>query len=281
MGQKLHNKHAAKKSTTDLFPSSAGVKAIDSPWATASQLHPYTGLDEPTLRRRARETNPATGKPWIPAPSGARFQVWPTLRGLCAWREHHAAAATTRGLPAQCSSMKATEAATGITVESQQYLRKKNLCPDAFDASNRVNLLPLIRALATQHDQWRKYLTGQGTDHTGLEGFEELDLDHQRARVAKADADERERNNRLADGHLQTRTGVEETVWERGLLPLRGELLNLPKTLRAEAGLSPEQHQALSHRLQHILNKIAQAIPSKSDEQDELTTPRPSTTEKA
>lgn len=215
MSQKSDKKHPEKNPLSDLFPLASGEKSLNSPWATAAQLFPYTGLDESALRRRARETNPATGAPWIPAPRGAKFEVHPTLRGLCAWKDHQLATPATRSLPTQCASMKDVTALYHFPVEMQQYARRHYHPqpgePVIFESSNRVNLPPLLAFFAPF---WNKIFCKGSGAIKGIENFEEIDLDTQRALSAQQDVIQKTRDNALANGELHTRGGIERELAE-------------------------------------------------------------------
>ena len=69
----------------DLLAPPAGSKPIDQQWATAEQLHPFTGMDEAKLRRLGKEINPATQKPWLPKPVNSKWPAAPTLIGVIAY----------------------------------------------------------------------------------------------------------------------------------------------------------------------------------------------------
>lgn len=238
-------KHTAKKSPavgSDLFPAANGTRS-PSEWSTAAQLFPHTGLDDAALRRRARETNPATGAPWIPSPRGSKWPLTSTALGLLAWYRHQLAAAGERALPRRCANMRDLEALYFIPREMQQYLRDHGLCPDAFEDSNRVNILPLLKAA---QPFLKKIFSGSGAELAGLEGFEELDKDTMQARVYAQDEIKKIRDNALANSQLHTREGIEKQIAEP-LAAIAAKWKNYEKetgtklkSLLAGAGVAPE-----------------------------------------
>jgi hypothetical protein len=253
-----HKKHTAKNSQPtpasplnaspgtppDLFPLAGGVKSLDSAWATASQLSPYTGLDDAALRRRARELNPRATPPapWIPPARGGRWPVAATLRGVCAWYQDQLAAAESCGLPPQCASMKDLERLFHIPVVMQKYIREHGLAPRAFEASNRVNILPMLEAA---EPFLSKIFGGSNSKIAEITGFEDLDLDTQRALSTQQDVIEKKRTNALAIAALHTRDGIEKELAEP-LAAIFSALKNFEKvtggklkSLLAGAGLDP------------------------------------------
>src|SRR6185312_4392163 len=225
MKQKSTAKHKGKKSPApkgassssapDLFPPVGGSKTLPGAFAKAAQLFPYTGLDDAALRRRAAETNPATGAPWIPAARGGRWPVHDTLAGLLAWRTHQHATAESRGLPAICGSMKDVEAIHRIPVEMQQYARE-HYHPQAgdpiiFESSNRVHIPPMAEFF---YPLLKKIFSGGGNQIAGLQGFEDLDLDFQRALSTKEDVIAKKRDNGLANQDLYVLSEIEKQLGE-------------------------------------------------------------------
>lgn len=247
MTQISHKKHTGKKPVPDLFPASKGSRPLDNSFATAAQLAPYTGMDDAALRRRAREMNPSTSRPWIPAARGSKWPVAPTLSGVAAWYRHQISAAETRGLPAQCASMRDVEALLGLSVAAQQYARTHHHpapgAPVIFEASNRVNLLPLLRFFSPLLN---KLSAGGGAQIKDLEAFQDLDVDFQRAKCLQQDEIEKRRNNALANEDLNTRDGLEKEIAEP-LTAIFSALKNYEKitgnklkSLCAGAGIDPD-----------------------------------------
>jgi hypothetical protein len=214
MNQKRPKKHTQKKSP-DLFPATSGARAIDTPWVTPATLTPFTDLDDQFLRRRARETNPATASPWLPGPRGGKWPLHPTLIGLLDWYRHQLSTAATRALPAQCASMRDTEAIYGFPIEMQQYAREHHHpavgAEVIFESSNRVNLPPL---LAFFRPLWKKLFCKGAEAIKGIEDFESIDLDTQRALSAQQDVIQKKRENALATAQLHTRDGIEKEIGE-------------------------------------------------------------------
>lgn len=246
MKQKSHKKHNAKN-PPDLFPSSGSPRPLSAVWANAAQLLPYTALDEAALRRRERELNPATGAPWIPPARGSKWEILPTLAGCTAWRMHQLATADSRGLPRQCASMKDVEATFHLPREMQEYAREHfSPAPGEeliFEASNRVNVLPMLRRFKPF---LKKVFSKTGAAIAELEGFEDLDLDTQRAKCYKQDEIQKRRDNALATAQLHTRDGIEKEIAEP-LAAIFAHLKNYEKTtggklksLLLGAGLPPE-----------------------------------------
>jgi len=210
MTQKSTAKHTEKK-PPELFPNAPTAKTLPALWLSAAQLFPYTGLDAPALRRRALETNPATGAPWIPKPRGSRWPLHETLTGVLAWREHQLATAADRALPAQCASMQDVETIYQLPGELIKYVRSHGLAPDAFDASNRVRIIPIMKAVAPF---LKKIFGGSNAKLAEITGFEELDLDTQRALSTKEDVIEKKRDNARANRDLYTMEGIERELGE-------------------------------------------------------------------
>jgi len=210
MTQKSTAKHTEKK-PPELFPNAPTAKTLPALWLSAAQLFPYTGLDAPALRRRALETNPATGAPWIPKPRGSRWPLHETLTGVLAWREHQLATAADRALPAQCASMQDLETIYQLPGELIKYVRSHGLAPDAFDASNRVRIIPIMKAVAPF---LKKIFGGSNAKLAEITGFEELDLDTQRALSTKEDVIEKKRDNARANRDLYTMEGIERELGE-------------------------------------------------------------------
>lgn len=249
MSQKTIEKHSGKKPASDLFPLAKGENAIAGTWATTAQLFPFTQMDDAALRRRAREINPAAAPPapWIPAPKGARWEVLPTLRGLLAWQRHQLATAEARGLPSQCASMKDTETVFGFPTEMQQYARE-HYHPKAgeqviFESSNRVNLHPMLQFF---RPLWKKLFCKGAEAIKGIEDFEAIDLDTQRALSAQQDVITKKRDNALAAHDLHTRDGIEKDLAEP-LTTIFNVLKNYEKitggklkSLLTGAGVPPE-----------------------------------------
>lgn len=215
MRKKSHIKHTEKKSPPDLFPSAKGAKALTTSWATPPILTPFSDLDDSLLRRRAREINPHTSLPWLPAPRGGRWPVLPTLIGLLAWYRHQHATQAARGLPVQCANMGDAEAIFGFPKEMQQYAREHHHPKTGeqviFESSNRVNLPPL---LAFFRPLWKKIFCKGGEAIKGIEDFESIDLDTQRALSAQQDVIAKKRDNALATAQLHTRDGIEKEIGE-------------------------------------------------------------------
>jgi len=214
MTQKSTAKHTEKK-PPELFPNAPTAKTLPALWLSAAQLFPYTGLDAPALRRRAIETNPATGAPWIPKPRGSRWPLHETLTGVLAWREHQLATATTRALPTQCATMQDVETIFRLPKEMQSYARAHHHPQTAaqviFESSNRVNVLPMFEFF---YPLLKKIFSGGGNKLQGLQGFEDLDLDLQRALSTKEDVIEKKRDNARANRDLYTMEGIERELGE-------------------------------------------------------------------
>lgn len=228
-------------------------------------------MDDPALRRRAIELNPhaTPPAPWIPKPRGARYQVLPTLCGLLAWRQHQLATAESRALPRQCASMKDAESIYHIPVVMQKYIREHGLSPKGFEASNRVNILHVLEAA---HPFLTKIFGGTNSKIAEITGFEDLDLDTQRALSAQQDVITKKRENALATAQLHTRTGIENEIaeplgavaaaWKNYEKNTGGKL----KSLLTGAGVEPEIiRQAITIAtagVQEPITKLREAIAS-------------------
>ena len=199
----------------ELFPASHGSRPIASPWATPAQIFPDGQFDDPALRRLDRDLNPATGAPWIPKPRGGRWEVIPTLRGIIAWQAHQRATADTRTLPAQCASMRDVAAVYQFPIEMLQYAREHYHpqvgAPVIFESSNRVNVPPFLAFMAPL---WKKIFCKGSSAIAGLENFEEIDLDTQRAKSAAEDVIAKKFQNGQTAKTLHTRDGVERELGE-------------------------------------------------------------------
>lgn len=147
MNQNSSEKHSKKKAAalqSELISPPQNVPTMLAKFARAGELFPYTGMDDAKLRRLAREENPATGAPWIPAPIRAKFEVLPTLAGVNAYlhHQHASASAESRLDTLSFASMESCEGATGITKTLQQLAKQKGCT--AFRGP-RVYLLDLVR----------------------------------------------------------------------------------------------------------------------------------------
>lgn len=269
--QKSVAKHTEKKSDkadSELFHAPSSAKPIDGDYATAAQLFADTGMDDSALRRRAREVNPVTHAAWLPGPRGSKFSVLATLRGCLAWYRHQIETAAARTLPRQCANMSDIEGCFHIPVEVQKYLRKQGLCPLAFDASNRVLIIPLLEAL---QPFLKKLFSPGGAQIAGLAGFEQLDKDTMQARVSAQIEIEKIRDNALATKQLQTREGIENEIgiplaavaakWKNYEKETGAKL----KSLLAGAGVPPEIIKQAIHiataGVQEPMEKLRAALP--------------------
>jgi len=250
MSQKINKKHTVNKSRQpDLIAAPVGAKPITSQFVSAAQLSaalPFAKITDQFLRDRAgtRNPNPRTGLPWIPKPRGAKYDLNATVLGLLEWFCVQAERA--EGLPRVCNSMKHAEELFHLPYELQQYVRSHGGA-EAFEASNRVRVLEVLRHA---FPLLKKIFSGGAAQIKGVEGMEDLDSDFQLARVRKEDADERARDNALANKNLYTREGI---VTELGdpLLSAANAWKNYDKDTGAKlqtylttAGLTVEQAKA-------------------------------------
>lgn len=217
MRQKTNRKHTANKSATpaqpDLLTAPAGAKPITSQFVSAAQLSsalPFAKITDQFLRDRAdtRKPNPRTGSPWIPKPRAGKYDLNATVLGLLEWFCVQAERA--EGLPRVCNSMKHAEELYRIPYELQQYVRSHGGA-EAFEASNRVRVLEVLNHA---FPLLKKIFSGGAAQIKGVEGMEDLDSDFQLARVRKEDADERARDNAIANKNLYTRAGIEAELGE-------------------------------------------------------------------
>lgn len=213
MSQKINKKHTVKQSSRqpDLIAAAPGAKPITSPFVTAVQIAaalPFASISDTFLRNlsRAEKPNPRTGSPWIPKPRGGKYDLNATVLGLLEW--FHVQAGRAEGLPRVCNSMKHAEELFFLPHELQQYVRSHGGA-EAFEASNRVRVLEVLRHA---FPLLKKIFSGGAAQIKGVEGMEDLDSDFQLARVRKEDADERARENALANKNLFTRAGIEEEL---------------------------------------------------------------------
>ena len=232
---------AKRTHDADLFPQIAGTRPVAEKWATALQLSPIIGMDDAGLRRLADKNNlnPETNEAWIPKPIRGQWPVLKTISGWAAWMRHKMTKQEERGLPRQCSSMKDLEAVYGIPVEMQQYARIHG-CSVAFDSSNRVNVLPLLKFFTPL---LLKIFSGGGKHIEGIEAFDELDLNEQRARLTSAQAIEQERLNALAEQRLHDREDCEQTFRLEYLVPLRDGLQKMMRKFNRFKGANGQGHE--------------------------------------
>ena len=226
------------------------------PVQSSRVLQLLTGLDDPALRRLERLTDPA-GQPWIPKAIGGQRHLKDTVLGVCNWLRHRAE--QTSDHPTY-QTMELAESRGLIPREALKYAKKKGVA--AWDSAGRVHTEPLRKFF---FDFLKRIFTSDPSSLKSLnlgEGFEELDLDIQRARVAKEDADERARNNALANSQVHRLEDIEEEIWEKGLQPLRAEILNLLRRLKKQArNKTPLDPGAMHDDLETILEKIRRALP--------------------
>jgi len=136
-----------KPTATELFPTPAGTKPIDLPWATAAQLLPVTGMNDAALRNltNANNPNPATNAAWIPKPRGGKYEIIPTVKGVIEFLRHQISkqAVDQRVEHISFSSMESLEGATGIAKTLQQMAKQKGCA--AFRSPPNVFLMELVR----------------------------------------------------------------------------------------------------------------------------------------
>lgn len=211
MSQKFHKSPTPEKSDKqpDFF-SSSSVKPLDQFVSAVQFENLVPGFNDAKLRRLAIDLNPATRAPWIPKPVRGKYDLLATVAGVCAWLQ---AQATQRdGLPERYASYAEFEAQTRFPKSMMDYALTHGC--KCRDDHGRISLTPFLEHFAPI---FRKMFSGGGVAIKGVEGMEDLDLDFQRARVAKEDADERARENALANSLLHTRDGVKDELWENGL----------------------------------------------------------------
>jgi hypothetical protein len=213
---------ATESTQPDLIDPPAGTRPIEGQWATAAQLHPFTGMDEAQLRRLGRETNPATGQAWLPAPVRSRWPVAQTLIGANAWWRWQME--KRGGLPEGYANIGDFCAQTKFPRVMMEYALKHGC--QCRDTANRIYLTPFLEFF---QELFTKIFSGGGAQIKNLEGFEELDSDLQLARLRKEQADALVDEKNIREGRLVDINVVEELLWEKRDAPLRAALLNFSK----------------------------------------------------
>lgn len=195
------------------FPKIAGSD-LDSSRVSSGFLEQLTGFDDAALRRIERLTDPA-GKPWLPRPHRGRWQLRETVLGLCRYLQARSEEKEDHPI---YPSQELAESRGLIPRELIKYARGKGI--DYSDTGGRIKSEPLRKFGA----ELLKKILGSEGGLQNLDGFEELDLNLQRARVAKEDADERARNNALAKQLVHRQEDIDELIWENCLQPLRAHI---------------------------------------------------------
>jgi hypothetical protein len=232
---------------------------------TAAKLFPFTGLTDPQLRNLHTQVDPATGAPWIPKPASGKYPTAATIAGVVRYLRHQAD--RTNRLPATFATMGDVETHLKFPEEMLKYALR-NDCK-ARDASNRWDRDLLLEFFAPI---FKKIFAANGIQLKGLEGMEGLDSDLQLARLRKEQADALVDEKLLRQGAMVLMPHVEEIIWEKGLSPLRAELMAMAKMIAALCNPQDPAHaqRIIEGHIGSLLKKIEAALPGKKAEAEKL-----------
>ena len=160
-----------------------------------------TNLGEPELLRISE-------KGYFPAPVDGLYKVVETFIGILKYEREKS---STRSM--KFKSMLQCSQHTGTPFHALQGAKRKG-CP-AFQTNGSMDF--------NEFQAW-SYKQQSG-------GEEILDLNSERALLAREQRIEKERENALAKGEITTVSEVEQLVWENGLLPLKSALEAMPESL--------------------------------------------------
>lgn len=237
-----------------------GIRFSLGPQATWRELYPFTSHDDGALRRREKEVDPETNAPWIPPAVIGKRDAAATLRGICRYKDF--LLANRDGLPDEFANMGDFEAQTGFPREMIKYAID-NGCR-MRDGANRCKLKPFLKFFR-ENDIWKKIFSDGGMQIKGLKGFEDLDSDMQLARLRKEQADALVDEKLIRQGTMVHMNVIEEEIEEKGLAPLRANLIAFGKTYAGQ--LNPENpglaKRVCDEAIGALLKKMAAIIRNK------------------
>lgn len=210
----------------DLFGEVKGAKAVKSFWVSGVQFAAVIpGFDDARLRNLSPE--------WVPKPVDGNFDFVPTAAGVIAWLEGRVK--NKDGLPESYSSMTDFCAQTGFAEEMLKYaLRKGCKCRDSH---GRISLTPFLEFFAPL---FTKIFSGGGKQIAGLENFDDLDLNVERAGLTRAQKLEQERLNALAEQRIHDVNDCEQRVRIELLGPFKEGWQAIYKKWKRFGGQHPE-----------------------------------------
>lgn len=251
----------------DTAPELPGIKAKSQPvnfTLTASEaaavLFPFTGFTDAGLRNLHTQLDP-DGNPWVPKPASKKYPTAATLAGVNRYLRHQSN--RTNKLPAQFASIGDVETHLKFPEAMLKYALH-NDCK-ARDASNRWDRDALLEFFAPL---WKKIFADGGIQIKGLQGMEALDSDFQLARLRKEQADTLVDEKLLRQKTMVLMPTVEEIIWEKGLGPLRAELLAMAKMIAALCNPQDPSHaqKIIDNHIATVLKKLDAALPGKKAE---------------
>ena len=243
MREKIKEKHGAEKSKTGLpqpefsavSSSTAGVRPPDQSWWTGAQFAALVpGFDDPKLRRLARDTNPATGAPWIPSPRSSKFEFTPTLKGVIAYLLHQLS--TRNELPGSYDSAQAM--ANVFSAEKKAIIwLTRNGAEGSQLGGSRIAPLPVLRRALE--------IIGQIADGrvTGIDSLEAINTNNELGLKIREERKKLEDEALLRRGAMMiSKDGtfallemvVDELIWDMRDQPLRAALCRLDKTINRQ-----------------------------------------------
>lgn len=245
---KTSPKAATAAMLQDFFEDARGARVVPLVFVSGAVIESLVpGFNDTRLRNLTEH---------FPKPKDGHYDLVATLAGLVIWLEKRLEDRS--GLAGQFASMKDFCAQTRFPKAMLDFAITKGC--KCRDAAGRIDLAPVLEYF---EPLFEKIFGGGGKHIEGIEEFDDLDLDAQRAALAKEQTRKEARLNAEAEKVVHSRDEVEELCREQILAPLKNALTALlKKFLRFKASQPGIGHEILEADLPKVLALLAESLPA-------------------